>query len=220
MLISFSLINGYLSILENAVLGLAFVLFIFFINKIDEKSLHYFKIIRWYIVFEIVIKVGMHSFIHISNTNLVVTHFFFLGNFLILTWLYYHLLIGWQKVFVKIMVAIVIFVLMIHYYFYPHYFWTFNSFEVAITSIPLLGYSILHLYNQLVNSNVLVYINVGILMYISVSSLIFILGDFLTKQSLQMTYEIWLINRVLFIAYISLFILEFYHGRKSKSVIN
>lgn len=118
------------------------------------------------------------------------------------------------------MAIVVLLALLIQYYINPHYFWIFNSFEVAITSIPLLGYSILHLYNQLVNSNVLVYVNVGVLMYVSVSALIFILGDFLTKQSLQMTYEVWIINRVLFITYIVLFILEFYHARESKPANN
>ena len=66
----------------------------------------------------------------------------------------------------------------------------------------------IHLYNSLTKKGELMYINAGILIYLTTSTLIYILGDYLSNQRGIVISNIWFLNKVLYVVYISLILTE------------
>jgi ABC-type transport system involved in cytochrome c biogenesis permease subunit len=75
-------------------------------------------------------------------------------------------------------------------------------------------YSMIHLYNSLNESPKYMYINAGVLIYITTSTLIFILGDYLSGNSISSSSvdTIWFINKVLYVIYLALIFIEWWRN--------
>jgi len=140
--------------------------------------------------------------------NLYLSHFYFISQFIFVSLYYRQLFNNRQKKMVNAMGLLVFIVLGIQYSTNPTLYYKFNLLEIFLTSFPLVVYSIIHLYNSLSEEGKYMYINSGILMYLTTSTLIFILGNFLSDLDRQTTKNIWFLNKVLYIVYLILILLE------------
>lgn len=52
------------------------------------------------------------------------------------------------------------------------------------------------------------YINAGILIYLTTSTLIYILGNYLASYKSDLITHIWFLNKVLYVIYMSLILIE------------
>lgn len=104
--------------------------------------------------------------------------------------------------------VLVIITLIIQYSIKPSLFFNFNILEIFLTSFPLVVYSIVHLYNSLSRKGQFMYVNAGILIYLTTSTLIFILGDYLASERSDLIRKIWYLNKVLYIGYLVLILME------------
>ncbi len=143
-----------------------------------------------------------------GENNLHYSHIYFITQFIFLSFFYKTLFTSNQKKGVNIVILLVVFTLTIQYFKKPHLIHQFNIFEIFITSVPLIMYSIIHLYNSLSKKGGYMFINSGVLVYITISTLIFILGDYLTVYENNSVEKIWMINRVFYVIYLILILVE------------
>lgn len=145
-------------------------------------------------------------FSSLGKNNLFLSHIYFINQFILLSWFYYTLFSRQQKKWVLGIGITVIVSLIIQYSINIDAFWRFNLFEVLVTSLPLVLYSIMHLYNSLMVKGLCLYINASVLIYLSVSTIVFFFGNYinLNDKGLQLNTEIfpfsiWDINIALLI---------------------
>lgn len=168
-----------------------------------------FKIFSFYLITSFLILITSIILWKLKMNNLYLSHFYFIIQFLILSFFYKQLFNIIQNKIVNTIIISVSIILTIQYISNPDLLYKFNVFEVFITSFPLIVYSIIHLYNSLTKKGEFMYINAGVLIYLSISTLIFILGDYISVyKSDSPISEIWLINKVLYIVYLLLILIE------------
>lgn len=143
-----------------------------------------------------------------SLDNLHYSHFYFISQFVFLSLFYRTFFNQIQRKIVIFVLLLVITVLLIQYISNPLLINQFNLFEIFITSLPLVIYSIFHLYNSLSKKGEYMFINSGILVYITTSTLIFILGNYLSDHHNETIIKIWLINKTLYVVYLVLILIE------------
>lgn len=190
------------------------VLFLYSKHNAIQGFKRQFRILHWYIVIELLIHIVTAILHYKGINNLIISHLYFISQFILLSLFYKSLFSYRQKQFVNVLLFGIPPIIGVHFYYYPEKIWTFNVLEIFLTSIPLIIYSIIHLYNSLTRKKVFLYVNVGVLMYLSSSTLIFILGDLLTSMNRTMVLDIWMINKFLYIGYLILFIMEYIYAKK------
>ncbi len=169
-------------------------------------ALKYFII---YIVSICIIQVIGHIYAHNLQNNLHLSHFYFIIQFICLSFFYKTMFTKIQKRMVYYLLGGVLIILVIQYYKNPELYFQFNSLEIFITSLPLIIYSIVHMYNSLNKSPEYMYINAGILIYITTSTLIFLLGVYLSSfRNNDAVKNIWFINKILYTVYMVLILIE------------
>lgn len=206
------IINTILEYLEYALILV--ILYLYSKHNTIQGFKRQFKILYWYFIVQSLILMVSTALPYFKIGNLFVSHFYFILQFIFLSLFYKSLFSLRQKQFVNALLVVILPVIGVHFYFNPDKIWTFNVLEIFLTSIPLVIYSIMHLFNSLTQKKVFLYVNVAILMYLSSSTLIFILGEILTSMTRTMVLDIWMINKFLYVGYLILYILEFYYAKK------
>lgn len=206
------IINTILEYLEYALILV--ILYLYSKHNTIQGFKRQFKILYWYFIVQSLILIVSTALPYFKIGNLFVSHFYFILQFIFLSLFYKSLFSLRQKQFVNTLLVIILPLIGVHFYFNPDKIWTFNVLEIFLTSIPLVIYSIMHLFNSLTQKKVFLYVNVAILMYLSSSTLIFILGEILTSMTRTMVLDIWMINKFLYVGYLILYILEFYYAKK------
>jgi hypothetical protein len=97
--------------------------------------------------------------------------------------------------------------LLIYFSISPEKLKNFDLFEILITTIPIIVYTLMHIYNSLTIKQTYAYVNTGILLYVSLSTLVFFLGDFLSNSlefeevGKDVFFNVWDINIILLIIF-------------------
>lgn len=199
---SISLYAGFILVFINAV--------IFLIGyKQNKKSITY-RLFTVYLIVSFIISLSAYILAKQKIPNLYLSHAYFISQFILLSLFYKSLFKSSQKIYVLITVVLVSLTLFIQYALKPSLFFKFNIFEIFITSLPLVVYAIVHLYNSLNKTNDYLIINAGILIYITSSTLIFILGNYLsyTLMNSELKNNIYLINKILYVVYLTLILIQ------------
>lgn len=191
-------------------LGLALIivnciLYVYSLRKDSPKS---FKLFTLYLVVSCIIFIIMFALAVYELPNLFLSHYYFISQFVLLSLFYKQLFRDNQKKLVNFIGVIVISALLIQYTIQPERYFSFNTLEIFLTNTPLVLYAIIHLYNSLASPGKYMYINVAVLIYISSSTLIFILGDYLSGVEPGLIKHIWTLNKVLYVVYLSLILIE------------
>ena len=113
--------------------------------------------------------------------NIFMNHFYDLFQFVILSYFYATLLKTKKQLFtVYILLIILPVFLLSRYVFNPQMFFEYSLLETYLTTMPLIIYSSMHLYNNLGEKSEFYFINVGLLFYLFTSTFIFLLYKLIT----------------------------------------
>lgn len=178
----------------------------YFKNKKD-KALRYFSIYLNLTFLVLSLSIVIIEYFNKTN-NLFLSHFYFIFQFIFLSLFYKKFFTKTQKNWVNINFVLITVILVIQYYSNVSLFYKFNLLEILITSLPLVIYSIIHLYNSLGKPGKYMYINSAILIYLSVSTLIFILGNLINSIDRSLANNVWVLNKVFYIGYLLLILFE------------
>lgn len=93
--------------------------------------------------------------------------------------------------------------IILQYAFNPELYYSVNTTSFLVTSVLLIGYCLLYLFEMLPKKLFFNYITVGIFIYLISSTLIFLSMEsiLLTELSDEMFYVLWIINIILFNTY-------------------
>lgn len=188
------------------ILALNFFLFLMIFSK-KEKA---FKIFSIYLVIMVIIQGSSAVYQILSINNIFLSHFYFILQFLLLSYFYLQILtIELQKKVVKLTIPICLIALAIQYFFNPELYYTFNLFEIFITSFSIIVFSMFHFYNMLGEKKNYYYINIGIFIYLFGGTFLFITGNLMNSLNRSYGNLTWMINSVLYIICQMYFLIEF-----------
>jgi hypothetical protein len=178
-----------------------------------------FKIFTCNLILVFIVQVisGILKELHIHN--LVLSHFYFTGQFIILSF-FYHTILNetYQKKVVKIGFFIGLLALTVQYVYDPSLFFKFNLFEIFITSFLLIVYATFNFYNMLNEKKEFYYINMGLLLYLFGSTVLFFVGNLTAKLSVELSYFTWTLNAFLVIVYQLFILMEWYKSFSKKEI--
>jgi hypothetical protein len=183
---------GYLILLLNLIL---------FLKGARNEGKAY-KIFTCYL--GVIFVVQIVSMIMMKNhiNNLFLSHFYFIGQFLVLSLFYINILKErFQKKVVKFGLFLGLIALGIQYAVDVSLFLKFNLFEIFITSFLLILYATFHFYNMLNEKKEFYYINMGVLIYLFGSTILFLVGNLTIVLSPKMNKITWILNSILYIVY-------------------
>jgi hypothetical protein len=205
-----------------AYIGYFFLLlnFILFLKSIAHKGKAY-KLFVFYLGLILIVQILSEILIRKRTNNLYLSHFYFIGQFIILSLFYFNLLkkVDLQRKIVKGGLVAVLLILGVQYFNDPSLFLKFNLFEIFITSFVIIIYAAFHFYNLLNEKKEFYYINIGILMYLFGSTVLFLAGNFMTSLSPEINQLPWIFNSFLYIVY-QVFILIEWKKSYSKKKLN
>lgn len=181
---------GYLILFFNLIL---------FIKGFANQGKAY-KIFTWYLGVVFTIQIISNIFMRMNTNNLFLSHFYFIGQFILLSFFYITLLKEeFQKKLVKAGLVIGLLALSIQYAYDTSLFFKFNLFEIFITSFLLIIYATIHFYNMLNEKKEFYYVNVGLLIYLLGSTILFFVGNLTAVLSPKMSLFTWILNALLII---------------------
>lgn len=107
--------------------------------------------------------------------NIFTSHFYDLFQFVILSYFYATLLqTKKQLLTVYILLILLPIFLLSRYIFNPQMFFEYSLLETYLTTMPIIIYATMHLYNNLGQRTEFYYVNLGILLYLFGSTFIFL----------------------------------------------
>jgi hypothetical protein len=177
-----------------------------------------FKLFSFYLFLTLLIQL-LATFIKNSpiKHNLFLSHYYFIGQFILLSLFFKHILKKeTQKKIIKPVLIIVLVVLGIYYSIYPSNYYKFNIFEIVITSAPLIIYCFFFFNGKIEDSDKkFIYIVSGFFLYILCSTLLFTAGNIESGTK----NIIWYSNAVLYIVYQLLIFVEWSKNFKKPPLI-
>ncbi len=183
---------GYIVLLIN---------FIVFASRFTKQTKAY-KIFTIYLSWLIVVQLSATVGKYYLESNLFLSHFYFIGQFILLSLFYLSLFkLNGQKKTIKLGLIIGLCVLGIQYYLEPSLFFKFNLLEIFITSFLITIYAIIHLYNMLTDKKKFYFITIGVLLYLVSSSILFLIGNLTLVLSPKWQFLTWKINAFLVVIY-------------------
>jgi hypothetical protein len=185
------------------VLGLNFVVFAMCFSNQGKA----YRIFTVYIAVIGVIQIASRVLSSLGMGNLFLSHFYFIVQFIILSFFYLELLKEkYQRKIIKLALILVLSFLGIQYAINPKLFFEFNLFEIFITSFSIIIFSAFHFYNMLNEKKEFYYINMGILLYLFGSTILFLVGNLTVTLSREFTKIPWILNALFYVFY-QLFVL-------------
>jgi hypothetical protein len=202
---------GYFILLLNLIL--------FFIRFSNQGKAY--KIFTVYLGLVFVVQILAEILIQQKRNNLFLSHFYFIGQFIVLSIFYLNILkkVDFQKKIVKGGLILGLSILGIQFVNDNTLFFKFNLFEIVITSFLLIVFASFHFYNLLNEKKEFYYINMGILIYLFGSTILFLVGNLMTSLSPKLNKIPWILNSFLYIIY-QLFILVEWKKSFFKKEIN
>lgn len=200
---------GYFILLVN---------FILFVRNYSNQNKAY-KVFTFYLGLIVGIQIFSEILIQQKTNNLFLSHFYFVGQFILLSFFYFSLLgkVEVQRKIIKGGLVLGILILAVQYYSDPSLFFKFNLVEIFITSFVLIIFSTFHFYNLLNEKKEFYYINIGILMYLFGSTVLFFVGNLMASLSPVINKIPWIMNSVLYIIYQIFISIEWYKSYSNKA---
>lgn len=200
---------GYLLLLINCIILGKNIL-----NKTKEL-----KVFFVYNVLMFIIQMITAVLFYYSINNLFLSHFYFIGQFILVSYFYYLLIEeSFQRKIICIISPLSLLLVGIQYAFESENFFKLNLFEIFMMSLPLIIYATFHLYNLLTKEKRFYYITTGLIIYLFGSTAVFLTYKFSSSiDKLSTTKYIWLFNLCLYIVY-QLFILKDLLSNKSNGI--
>lgn len=190
--------DDFLIYFDYSILVVNVVLYSFsFFRK--EKA----NVFLWlYLIFSLLIQLGMEILYHLKMNNLLLMNFSFLQQMVFLG-LFYRSLYKQdiQKKFVSISLGLVSFVLIARLFFDPDLLFKFNLAQITVTSLLTVVFALIHFYNMITENKQYYYLTIGVIGYMFGSTVLFLLGNLTTGLSNDFKYLSWRLNAFLVIVY-------------------
>lgn len=191
--------------IAHFILVLNFVLFLYRFKK-ENKA---FKIYTIYLGIIVLIEALIIIIIALGYQNLILSHFYFTGQFILLSLFYLDLVKGtYQKKIIKFNLVLVPIILGINFLINPSQLHEFCLIEILLTSITIISYSTFHFYNMLSNKKEFYLINCGILIYLFGSTVTFLPRNLHTVYGFSFSLALQLLNIVLYLMYLIFIFLD------------
>lgn len=193
--------------------------FILFVRNYSSQSKAY-KIFTFYLGMIFIIQIIAETLSQHNTNNLFLSHFYFVGQFIVLSLFYYTILKkdDTQIKIVKGGLLTGLLILFLQYCGDVSLFFKFNLVEIFITSFVLIVFATFHFYNLLNEKKEFYYINIGILMYLFGSTVLFFVGNLMASLSPMINKIPWIMNSVLYIIYQVFILIEWYKSFSKKTL--
>jgi hypothetical protein len=195
--------TGYFFLLLNL------ILYIIGFSKFGKA----YKIFTAYLALLVAVQLICVILLYCKKVNLFMSHFYFVGQLILLA-VFYFLLVKdvLKKKIILTGTCAGLVVLAVQYFFDPSMFFKFNLLEITITSLLVVFFALLHLYDMLTDKKEYYFITVGIIIYLLASTILFLVGNLTIGLSENLKFLSWTLNAVLVLVN-QLFIL--YEWKKS-----
>jgi hypothetical protein len=201
----------------NIILILNFILFLSRFTK-ENKA---YKIYTIYLGLIVTVQMSLKAFVYFGYENLVLSHAYFTGQFIALSFFYLELMkLNYQKKIILWNLFITTAIILFSLNFDKEKWFNFNQTEILFTSISIIVYSTFHFYNMLSNKREFYFINCGILIYLFGSTVTFLPRNLHMKLDVSFYYVLQFLNVVLYILYLLFIFIEWLKLRKSKKIVN
>lgn len=186
-----------------------------------------FRCIIYYLVFTSIIQL-LSSIIAESNktinngNNLFLSHYYFIGQFLILSCFFYTLLNSTLKKRIIIILGTIVPIYLISFLILnPEIYHTFSLTEAVICSLTIVLYTIFYFMESfgVANKKYLIF-NSGIFIYLLSTTLIFSSGNLLLNASKEVHDFVWSLNAVIYIFFQILIFFEWYKNFRKIQLTN
>jgi len=186
-------IIGLLFLVVNAIL--------FSTNKVVKSKVS--KIFICYLVSLAVIEVTCHIVGMIkNNSNFFISHFYFFFQFTFLSYFFYSIISSNNiKKLILILYPILSLFLGYTYFENPKLFWQFNTFEIVSTSLLLVVYALMFLFQNLEFKHSYFNFSIGLILYLSCSIAIFLSGNLDLVLYDKPHIDIWIFNSIFYIIF-------------------
>lgn len=179
---------GYLILIVN------FILYTKSFSKFGKA----FNVFVSYLLLLVIVQLIMEFLLLFSIPNLFLTHFYFIGQ-LVLLGFFYHTLLK-NILFKKIIIAgtsLSLIILLIQYFIDPSLFFKFNLLEITITSLLVVGFAFFYLYELLTREKKFYYVTIGLIIYLLTSTVLFLIGNITIVLANDLRFFSWTLNAFL-----------------------
>ncbi len=178
-----------------------------------------FQYLVYYLTVLVIVQVFMEILVLQSKNNLYLVHAYFIGQFLCLGFFYKSLMkTKTQVAIIQYSMFVGSLLLLLDYGFNPDQFFKFNLFEIALTSLLVVLYAVMHLYNMLLDNREYYYLTIGVIMYLLASTILFFVGNITTGLSDEFKLLTWNLNSFLVILYQLLIFVEWKKSFSEKAL--
>lgn len=151
-----------------------------------------------YLAFAFLMQFSMEIMYFLRMKNQFVINIFFAGQMILLGLFYNSLLqIKNQKIFVQTTLAVSLLIFGFQLVLDPYQFVKLNLFEIILTSLLLVVYALIHLYNMLTDNKRYYYVSFGFVMYLLSSTVLFLVGNLSSGLSNDVKFLTWILNAFL-----------------------
>lgn len=165
-----------------------------------------YKLITWYLILVAVIQIFLTLYAYNKWNNLFMSHFYFIGQFTLLSMFYNTLL---KKKWIFWVLVFVLLGLVVQYILDPSIFFVFNSYGMSVTQTILVLYAFLYFQKSLTIKGGFLYINTGVLFYLITSVLYFASYNLFLELEVKnkpLKYIYWLHQLLYFVFEILIFV--------------
>ena len=179
-----------------------------------------FKYISYYIFSISLIQILSIVIVKIYDSNLFLSHFYFLIQFVFISLFYKEILK--EKLaskMIKVSFIVIPAIILSQYLIDVKLFNSFNLLEVLLTSVPILILSLLYYFKSLTEKIIFPYVNTGVFIYLLGSTLIFASASVTTGLSRDLNKYLWRINSILYLIFQFLIFYEWYKNIRHNKVL-
>lgn len=186
-----------LSYISKGLLLLSILIHLFHLVK---KGGHYI-VFSVYLLFIFILEVYFHILRNRDISNIFLTHYYFIGQALILSVFYKKLLISKQTKKIQWLLNLILYgVLILNIVFGNYRYTLFDHVEVIITNLTVIVNILLYLYDHIDKPKVYYISTAALLVYTISSTTVFLSGNLLLSMNKPgYTRYIWTINIILFL---------------------
>ncbi|TDW47418.1 hypothetical protein EV144_105445 [Flavobacterium sp. 270] len=173
-----------------------------------------------YLAFLVLVQFSMELIFHLGKNNLFLTNVYFIGQ-MVLLGLFYHAILKSksQKIFVLSSLSVALLALVIQYVFDSTQFLKFNLFEITLTSLIVVIFGLLHLYNMLSEKKEYYYFTIGAVFYLLTSTVLFLVGNLTIGLAQEFGLLSWRLNALLVFIYYLFILFEWKESFNPKKEI-
>lgn len=181
---------------------------------------HSYRVLFLYLVYTGIIQILTEYYGKVYKQNLFMSHYYFIGQFIILSLFYFTLIRNSRiKKFIIIITSLISLLLPTLVLPTGTNLNAFNLMEVVICSLPIIIYSVVYFFDSVNSqSRKFLFVNSGIFIYLLCSTLIFVTGNYVKDMETFWFKFIWILNSFLYAISLILFFIEWYKHFRKKEV--